>query len=229
MFRNNPLSIRALALLLAAAVPFAVSTQAAAQDGDTAGDQSATKAPDVVIKDAVSTVRSLISENAETYRSDSEAFYAMIEREIVPHFDMPYIARLTLGRHARGASPDQRRRFATAFKDTLMRTYADAMLEYNSAVETEFLPLRAADDAERVTVETRLVVEEGDPIPVGFVMHQVDGDWLIYDISVEGISLITNFRAQFNQRIRESGLDKLIERLEAGQISTDAPGASGGD
>lgn len=209
---KNPLT--ALSMLAAAAMPLWAPAAIA--------EESDARAPDEIVKSAVTRVRDLIAENEAQYREDSEAFYAMIDEEIVPHFDMPYIARLVLARHARSADREQRRRFTSAFKDTLMRTYADAMLEYNEAVEAEFLPLRMADDAEQVTVETRLVLAEGNKIPVGFVMHKVDGQWLIYDVNVEGISLVTNFRAQFNQRIREDGLDALIERLEAGRISTDA-------
>ena len=82
---------------------------------------------------AAETLARLDPENAETYREDSEAFYAMIEREIVPYFDMPYIARLVLARHARGADKEQRRRFTEAFKNTLMRTYADQPMSFADA------------------------------------------------------------------------------------------------
>ncbi|MCR9091869.1 ABC transporter substrate-binding protein [Algiphilus sp.] len=212
-----------LAALLGSGMPMAFAQDAANGDADAAMAAEA-KAPDVIVRNAVQRVRGLIQENADRYREDKDAFYAMIDREIIPHFDMPYIARLVLGRHARQAEPEQRRRFATAFKETLTRTYADAMLQYNSSVEAEFLPLRMADDAERATVETRLKVEDGEPIPISFVMHTVDGEWLIYDISVEGISLVTNFRAQFNQRIREEGLDALITKLESGAIEASPTG-----
>ncbi|WP_084191520.1 MlaC/ttg2D family ABC transporter substrate-binding protein [Algiphilus aromaticivorans] len=219
MLRIMKTPLSALAMLVVAALPASWAPTAVAQEA------SETRPPDEVIKTAVSRVRDLIKENADTYREDSDAFYAMIDEEIVPYFDMPYIARLVLARHARSADKEQRRRFTEAFKNTLMRTYADAMLEYNEAVEAEFLPLRMEEGAEQVTVDTRLVVEDGENVPVGFVMHKVDSEWLIYDINVEGISLVTNFRAQFNQRIRENGLDALIERLEGGEISTETPGA----
>ncbi|WP_420428575.1 MlaC/ttg2D family ABC transporter substrate-binding protein [Algiphilus sp.] len=224
-------ALLALIALIGSGMPLTVSAQDAAASAEATTEAetgSEAKAPDVVVREAVQRVRGLIQENAETYTEDKDAFYAMIDREIIPHFDMPYIARLVLGRHARQAEPEQRRRFATAFKETLTRTYADAMLQYNSSVEAEFLPLRMAEDAERATVDTRLKVEDGEPIPISFVMHKVDGEWLIYDISVEGISLVTNFRAQFNQRIREDGLDALIERLESGTIETSPTGSSGG-
>lgn len=197
----------------------ATLAQPASTSAETTRETAEGKAPDEVVRNAVTRVRELINENSSLYTEDSTAFYAMIDREIVPHFDMPYISRLVLGRHARGASTEQRGSFAAAFKKTLMRTYADAMLEYNASVKTEFKPLRLADDAEQATVETRLMLEDGSGIPVSFVMHQVDGRWQIYDISVEGISLVTNFRAQFNQRIREQGLDALIKQLEDGNIS----------
>lgn len=209
-----------LSLLLALAMGGGLfSAKVAAEPGEAAQEA---RAPDEIIKQAVTTVRSLIEENADEYASDKAAFYAMIEREIVPYFDLPYIARLVLGRHAREASTDQRRRFTRAFKNTLIRSYAEAMLEYSDDVDAAFDPLRMREDADQVTVNTRLIPRDGQDIPVGFVMHKKDGEWLIFDVNIEGISLVTNFRAQFNQRIRADGLDKLIERLEQGEIDTPA-------
>lgn len=175
----------------------------------------AAAAPDEMLRESVDRVQALIRDNADTYRADTAAFYAMIDTEIVPLFDLPYVTRLVLARHARGSSPEQRRRFAIALKNTLVRTYADAMLEYNDSVRTEWAPLRMAEGAESVTVQSRLLREDGPAIPVGFVMRNTDGDWKIYDISVEGISLITNFRAQYNQEIRANGLDALLDKMES--------------
>ena len=180
--------------------------------------------PDEIVKEAVDRVRGLIEENAETYRSDPNAFYKMVDEEIVPNFDMPYITRLVLARHAREASNEQRRRFAVAFKNMLVRTYADAMLEYNDAVQTEWAPLRMAADADQATVQSRLLREDGPPIPIGFVMHKVDAGWKIYDITVEGLSLVTNFRAQFNQEIRANGLDALIQKMESRDFKPELEG-----
>lgn len=203
---------RTLPALLAAALLLGASSPAVAEDA------AAHRAPDEIVKTAVTRVRSLIDENFEQYEQDSDAYYAMIEQEIVPHFDVPYISRLVLGRHARGANSEQRRRFMRAFKNTLIHSYADAMLEYSDEVEAAFDPLRMPEDADQVTVGTRLIQQDGPDIPIGFVMRKVDGEWRIFDVNVEGISLVSNFRAQFNTRIREEGLDALIERLETGRV-----------
>lgn len=193
------LRLLALPLMLAVAAPAAADATA----------------PDQLLRETVDRVQTLIRDNADTYRADTDAFYAMIDREIVPMFDLPHITRLVLARHARASSPEQRRRFATALKNTLVRTYADAMLEYNDSVRTEWAPLRMAAGAETVTVQSRLLREDGPPIPVGFSMRSVDGGWKIFDITVEGISIVTNFRAQYNQEIRANGLDALIEKMES--------------
>jgi phospholipid transport system substrate-binding protein len=188
----------------------------------------ATPAPDKVVRDATDRVLTLIQENVETYRDDKSAFYAMVHREIVPQFDIPFISRLVLARHWRGASPEQRERFQNAFTDMLIRTYADAMLEYHDAVNVEWQPLRMAEDAEDATVQSRLMRKDGPPLPVGFVMHRPDGEWKIYDIRIENVSLVTNFRGQFAQEVRTGGLDTLITKMENAQIRPEVAPGNGG-
>jgi phospholipid transport system substrate-binding protein len=137
----------------------------------------------------------------------------------VPHFDVPYIGRLVLGRNSKTATDEQRTRFQNAFKDMLIRSYANALLEYNDSVKADWQPLRMAADTTDVTVNSTLLRQGKAPVPVGFVMHLVQNDWKIYDITVENISLVINFRGQMNEEIKKNGLDSVITRMESGDYS----------
>lgn len=186
--------------------------------------------PDEVIRSATEEARADIRENIETYRSDKGAFYAMIDRVVVPYFDVPYISQLVLARSYRSATPAQRERFTEAFQSMVVRSYADVLLEYYDEVEIEWAPLRMAEDADNASVSARILRRQGQPIPVDFRMHKTeDGSWKIWDVTVEGISVVGNFRAQFAQEIKTNGLDSLIDKLENLQIEAPAIDDEAGD
>lgn len=198
---------------IAAAVLLAIAGLAHAQSAK----------PDQVIRAATESAREKINENYETYKTDKHAFYTMIDETIVPHFDVKYISQLVLARNYRGATPEQRSRFADAFKTMVVRSYADALLEYYDDVDIEWAPLRMADGATDASVGAKIMRNNGQPIPIDFRIHKTDGgDWKIYDIAVENISVVSNFRAQFAQEVKKNGLDSLIEKLENLQIKAPA-------
>src|SRR5690349_245898 len=142
----------------------------------------------------------------------------LVDDVIVPKFDTKYIAQLILARHWKTASEEQRSRFQAAFKDMLVHSYANALVEYHTQVKAEWQPLRMAPDATDVTVQSRLVREGGKPpLPIGFAMRLKDGEWKVYDIVIENLSLVTSFRSQINSEIKRTSLDALIQRLESGQ------------
>lgn len=203
--------MKKLMLTLLAALTFSVQAQAVTP-------------PDQVVKGTTAKLQQLIRENHVKYKADQPMFYKVVDEVVLPHFDVRYIGQLVLARHWRDASEEQRSRFQEAFKNMLIRTYANALLEYHDSVEAEWAPLRLADDATDATVNSTLLRKNGPPIPVGFVMRKLDSGWKIYDITIENISLIANFRGQFNSEIRKSGLDDVIQRMENGAF---APGARG--
>lgn len=195
------------AIALAAAVSFALPAAFAAP-----------KPPDEVVRETTARLQNEISAREKEFRADKRKLYAFVNQTIVPQFDSRYIAQLILARHWKTASDDQRQRFEAAFKSMLVNSYADALVEYNSSVKAEWLPLRMAPDAKDVTVQSKLVREGGKPpVPIGFAMRLKDGEWKVYDIIIENLSLITSFRSQINAEIKRSSLDALIQKLEAGQ------------
>ena len=174
--------------------------------------------PDEVVKTTTERLQKEIAAREKEFRADQTKLYDFVEAVIVPKFDTKYIAQLILARHWKNASDDQRKRFQVAFKDMLVHSYANALVEYHTSVKAEWMPLRMAPDATDVTVQSRLVRGNGKPpLPIGFAMRLKDGEWKVYDIVIENLSLITSFRSQINSEIKRSSLDALIQRLESGQ------------
>jgi phospholipid transport system substrate-binding protein len=173
--------------------------------------------PDEVVKTTTERLQKEIAAREKEFKADSKKLYAFVDEVIVPKFDTKYIAQLILARHWKGASDDQRKRFQAAFKDMLVHSYANALVEYHTSVKPEWMPLRMAKDATDVTVNSRLLREGKPPLPIGFAMRLKDGEWKVYDIVIENLSLVTSFRSQINSEIKRTSLDALIQRLESGQ------------
>ena len=174
--------------------------------------------PDEVVKETTSRLQNEIHQREKEFRADPKKLYAFVDRVIVPKFDSRYIAQLILARHWRTATEDQRARFEVAFKNMLVYSYADALVEYHNSVKAEWQPLRMAPDAKDVTVQSKLLRSNGKPpLPIGFAMRLKGDEWKVYDIIIENLSLITSFRSQINSEIKRTSLDALIRKLEGGQ------------
>lgn len=173
--------------------------------------------PDEVVKGTTEQLQKEIAAREAEFRGDPAKLYAYVDEVVVPKFDTKYIAQLILARHWRNASDEQRKRFQAAFKDMLVHSYANALVEYHTQVKAEWQPLRMAADATDVTVNSRLLREGKPPLPIGFAMRLKDGEWRVYDIVIENLSLVTSFRSQINSEIKRTSLDALIQRLESGQ------------
>lgn len=140
-----------------------------------------------------------------------EQINRLIENVILPRVDFEAFSRLTLARHWRQASDEQRQAFTREFRQLLIRTYASSMAEY-SGEKIEYLKERREED-DRALVNTRIVRPDGPAIPVDYRLRRNGGKWQVYDIVVDGVSLIINYRSSFQQTIRQQGLDALIRQL----------------
>lgn len=182
------------------------------------GAQADTITPDAAIRSTTERLQALIKANYKEYRADSTKFYKTVDEVVVPRFDVPFIAKLVLATNYRPASSEQRTRFAEAFKNMLVRSYANALLDNYDSVKVEWQPVRMAAGATDTVVNTTLQRDVGKPYAIGFRVHFVDNDWKVYDIAVENISLVTNFRTQLNAEIKKSNLDAVIARMENGEF-----------
>ena len=170
-------------------------------------------APDAALKNTVSHLLANLSQHSPEYRNDDRAFYQMIDVDVVPRFDVPGIAKFALGRNGRDATPDQRERFAHALALALVHTYARFMLNSRGTLDVAWLPVRMEAGADRAQINSVLMVGTSQRYPVGFSVRLVDGDWKIYDLQIDGISMAINYRVQLNEEIKRSSLEAAIERL----------------
>ena len=143
-----------------------------------------------------------------------EGIYNLVEDLVLPHFDFRRMSQWVLGRYWRRASTEQRQQFVDQFRTLLVRTYATALLQYTGQA-IQYLPLHAPEGADDVTVRTEIAQPGTQPVRLDYSMHvNRDGEWKVYDITVEGVSLVTNYRSNFAGEIRQHGLDHLIDSLK---------------
>jgi phospholipid transport system substrate-binding protein len=167
---------------------------------------------DQVVRETATAAMAEIRQRSEELANDPASLYALVEQRLLPNFDINLISRQVLGRHWTQANPEQRARFIAAFQRMLIRTYAKALLTFKDG-SFEWLPLSAEPDTTDATV--RSTITQGDTrLSVQYKMRLVDERWLVYDITIDGVSLVTNYRGIFNSEIRRSNIQDVIDRLE---------------
>ena len=173
----------------------------------------AAEAPDELVKRTAEDVLTIIKSDKDIQAGNQEKLFALTEEKILPNFNFDKVSRLVLGKNWTKATPDQKTAFQSEFKSLLLRTYATALSKYKNQT-IEYAPLRMADGATTASVKTSIVQSGGQPIAVNYSLEkQADASWKVYDIVIEGVSLVTNYRGQFAQEIRQNGLDSLIKKL----------------
>lgn len=172
------------------------------------------ESPAAVIQSAATELGDKLGTRKEELRADREALYSLINDILLPRFDRDYAAQLVLGRHWRDASDAQRERFIDAFYRTLLHRYADGVLEFNQD-QIEVQPHRGSDDDKRTTVKTIVRLDDGTRVPVNYALVNRDGKWLMFDVTIEGISYVRNFRAELHSEVQAKGLEAVIGRLES--------------
>lgn len=170
--------------------------------------------PQRVIQETAGRLQEILREEQQRLIDDPGYVYRLAEEVFLPHVDMSRVSSLVLGRHWRKATPAQKQAFAEEFKRLLVRTYATALRELGDW-EVEFPPLRMKPGARSVLVQSRLIRAGAQPVAVDYRMYRKDGSWLAYDVKIEGVSLITNYRSSFSRLIRQQGIGGLIEELAA--------------
>jgi len=168
--------------------------------------------PEELVRATTDKVVQILESHQEELEQKPGAVYGLVKETVLPHFDFRSMSKLVMGHYWRRASEAQREAFVAEFRQLLVRTYAKSLREYEGQ-EIAFLPTRERPDAGEVTVRTEIRDGSGMPIPIDYRLHPVDGSWKVFDVSVDGISLVTNYRSTFSQKIRRAGIDGLIEEL----------------
>lgn len=174
----------------------------------------ANAAPDTFVK-AVSDQALMVLQNDPDVRNqDINRINEIVDLYILPYVDFEKTTRLSAGKYWRQATPEQRVELTKAFRQTLARTYSGALARIDSGTKMDILPLRAEPDAKDVVVRSRVMQNQNSQtIGIDYRLEKTPAGWKIYDINVENIWLIQNYRNQFSQQINTSGIDGLIAAL----------------
>ena len=175
--------------------------------------------PNDVIQDAADELAVELDGRKEVLAANRAELYKVIDKILLPRFDRRYAAQLVLGRHWRTANAEQRDSFINAFYGTLLRKYADGVLEFNQE-RVEILPFRGDLTKDRTTVKSIVQLDDGTKVPVNYGMVRRDTGWMMFDVTIEGISYVRNFRTELNAEIQAKNLDTVISRLES-EIAAD--------
>jgi phospholipid transport system substrate-binding protein len=167
---------------------------------------------DELVRQTAEDVLTTIKNDKEIQAGNQQKIFALAEEKILPNFDFDRVCRMVLGKNWKAASPEQQAAFQKEFRSLLLRTYATALGKYRNQV-IEYKPLRAEPDAKNVSVKTQILQPGGQPIAVDYSLVKVDNGWKVYDIVIESVSLVTNYRSQFSNEIRTNGLDSLNKKL----------------
>ena len=173
-----------------------------------AQDEQAAKLVREVSQEMLATLE---KRRAEVDRNPSLIF-GLVDQIVVPHFDFEKITQQAVGKHWRDATPAQRQGLTNGFREVLIRTYAKALLNY-SGQDIRYLPVKPGQRENTVTVPTEVRERGGPPVPIDYRMYDKNGKWLVYDLVVDNVSLIANYRDSFNTEIRRDGIDALIRHL----------------
>ena len=170
--------------------------------------------PDAVIEGAVAELTEKLSGRKDELAENRDELYALINDILLPRFDRKLAAQLVLAKHWRTASEEQRERFISAFYNSLLRKYADGLLEFNED-RIEVIEFRGDTSAKRALVKTDVTLDDGTQVPVHYDLVNRGDRWLIFNVKVEGVSYVSNYRTELDAEIRKSSLQVVIDRLES--------------
>lgn len=174
----------------------------------------AEEAPDALIKRVASDVFATIKADKDLQAGNRAKIYALVDSKIASNFDFMRMTALAMGRNWSKATPEQQKQLAQEFKTLLIRTYSGALANYQNHT-MDFKPLKMQPSDTDVVVRTTVTAPGGQPIPIDYSMEKNGDTWRAYDVVVGGVSLVTNYREEFNNAIREGGVDGLIKTLQS--------------
>jgi phospholipid transport system substrate-binding protein len=169
--------------------------------------------PSKLIEDCAQRMLKDLDAHRAEYRKDPTKINKLVDEVLLPHFDTQYAARLVLGKYWREATSDQRQRFIDAFYQSLLENYGSALAEF-TADRMRVLPFQGDANAEQAMVRTEVKRSDGTRVPVNYSMRKSKDGWKAWDVTIEGISYVKNFKTQYGAEIEQKGLEAVIKRLE---------------
>jgi phospholipid transport system substrate-binding protein len=176
--------------------------------------QAQVEPPDVLVRNVTTEVVELLGKDRDIRAGDRAKLIQLIEAKVLPHFNFQGMTALAMGQSWNKASAQQKKQLTEEFKSLLVRTYASALAAY-SEQRFDYRPLRAKPTDTDVTVQVRVIQPGAQPVPIDYSMEKTAQGWKAYDVMVGGVSLVANYRTEFNSTVRASGVDGLIKNLQA--------------
>lgn len=179
--------------------------------------------PDALIRNTVEEVLQIVRQDKDIRAGNQKKILELVDAKVLPHFDFTRMTQLAVGKNWRTATPEQKQVLVTEFRNLLVRTYTKAFTVYrDQAVDVK--PFKMPAGANEVTIKTVIVKPGTQSIPVDYDMEKTPGSWKVYDLSIEGVSLVTSYRGTFTEQIQQGGIDGLIKTLvEKNQVAANTP------
>ena len=175
-------------------------------------------APDALIKNTVQEVIAIIKVDKDIQSGDQKKIIALVDAKVLPNFDFSRMTQLAVGKYWRTATPEQKQSLVTEFRNMLVRTYTKVFTVYRDQT-VEVKPSKIATDDTEVTVKTVISKPGSQPILVDYEMKKADSGWKVYDISIDGVSMVMSYRGTFATQIQDSGIDGLIKTLSVKNVN----------
>ncbi len=169
-------------------------------------------APDVLVKNTAQDVIAIVKQDKDIQSGDQKKILALVDAKILPNFDFTRMTQLAAGRYWRQATPEQKNALVSEFRTMLVRTYTKAFTQYKDQT-IDVKPVKLAATDTETTVKTQILKPGGQPTDVDYVMKKSDTGWRVFDVVIEGVSMVTSYRGTFSSQIEQSGIDSLIKSL----------------
>ena len=174
-----------------------------------------------LVEEVVSGIVVELESNIDSIRDDPELLNEIVERLIIPHFDFERMSRRVVGKRWKSATAEQQARFVSAFRAMLVNAYGNLLNSYDGQSLTYFDPVPRKKDGE-VVVPVQVEDTTGRQVRVAYAMHQRGGEWKVFDVAIDGVSLVTNYRSTFRSKIARDGIDGLISSIEEKNLERDS-------
>ena len=171
-------------------------------------------APDVLVQQVSTEVLEIVRSDKDIQNGNTQKVIDLVDKKVLPHFNFQHMTALAVGKDWRKASPQQQQQLTAEFKTLLVRTYANALTGYKNQ-KLVYKPFKMAPGDTDVLVRTEVLQPGSKPVQLDYSLEKLDAGWKVYDMTVAGISLVTNYRDQFAQEVRNGGIDGLIATISA--------------
>jgi len=209
----------AAALLTGGSLTYAQAPASPAAPTGSAQNAS-TEGPSEIVKTAAEGMLKDLDAHRAEYRKDPSKVSQLVDKYLLPHFDVETAARAVLAVHWRQATPEQRKRFVDAFYHSLLTNYGAALVDFTSD-KLKIYPTNVEPNADRATVRSEIKRDNGDRVSVNYQMRKTPQGWKAVDVVIDGISYVKSYHDDFGAQIDQQGLDAVISRLEKGEKPSD--------